>query len=101
MEIGVYKETGLYLTCDLAFTRYCFTLQLLCGSQSTFIAPSHLHCPHYCNTIARLLRKIRRPPDPPFVCYKIIQYWKWQYRVKANLRFAAGDDEGDASRLEL
>ena len=34
-----------------------------------FIAPSHLHCPHYFNTIARLLRSIRRPPGPPFVCH--------------------------------
>jgi len=32
-------------------------------------APSHLHCPHYCNAIARLLCNIRRPPDPPFVCH--------------------------------
>jgi len=27
----------------------------------------HLHCWNYCNTIARLLRKIRRPPPTPFV----------------------------------
>jgi len=27
-----------------------------------FIAPSHLHCPHYCNTIALLLRNRRHPP---------------------------------------
>jgi len=25
---------------------------------------SQLHCPHYCNAIAGLLRNIRRPPDP-------------------------------------
>ena len=30
------------------------------------IAPSHLHCPHSCNTIARLLRSIRRSPRPLF-----------------------------------
>jgi len=35
----------------------------------SFIAHSHLHCPHYCNAIARLLRNIQRPPDPPFVCH--------------------------------
>jgi len=34
-----------------------------------FIAPSHLYCSHYCNTIARLLRNIRCPPDPPFACH--------------------------------
>jgi len=33
-----------------------------------FTAPSHLHCPHYSNAIARLLGNIRRPPDPSCVC---------------------------------
>jgi len=33
------------------------------------IAHSHLYCPHYCNTIARLLRNIRRLSDPPCVCH--------------------------------
>jgi len=32
------------------------------------IALSNLHSPHYCNTIARLSRKIRRLPDTPCVC---------------------------------
>jgi len=41
------------------------------GIHHALIAPSHLHCPHYCKTIARLLRKIRRPPDPPLVCYTL------------------------------
>jgi len=31
--------------------------------------PSHLHSPYYCNTIARLLRNIRRLFDPPLVCH--------------------------------
>jgi len=31
--------------------------------------PPYLHCPHYCNTITRLLRNIRRPPDLPCVCH--------------------------------
>jgi len=56
-------------TSHLAFTRYCFTLKLLVGVNPPFILPSHVHCPHYCNTIARLLRKIRRPPDLSCVCY--------------------------------
>ena len=35
-----------------------------------FTAPSHLHCPHYCNTIARPLRTLRPPPpEPSFVCH--------------------------------
>jgi len=31
------------------------------------IAPFHLHCPHYCNTIARRLPNIRRPFELFFV----------------------------------
>ena len=34
-----------------------------------FILTAHLHCPHYFHTIARLLRNIRRAPDPTFVCH--------------------------------
>jgi len=34
-----------------------------------FIAPSHLHYPHYSNTVVRPLRNIRRPTDPSFVCH--------------------------------
>jgi len=33
------------------------------------IAPSRLHCPHYCNAIARFFARRRRLPDPPFVCH--------------------------------
>ena len=53
----------------LAFTRYCFTPKLSCTSKSSFYWPLHLHCSHYCNTIARLMRNIRFPPDPPCVCH--------------------------------
>ena len=51
----------------LAVTRCCFTSRRLLTNQSSFHCPSHLHCPLYCNTIARLLRNIRCPPDPPRV----------------------------------
>ena len=48
-----------------AFTRYCFTSRRLCTRLNhLFIAHPHLHCPHYCNTIARLLRNRRHPPTP-------------------------------------
>ena len=53
----------------LGLTTYCFTSGLLCTNQSSFYCFSYLHCPHYCNTVARLLRNIRHPPDPPFVCH--------------------------------
>ena len=55
----------------LAVTRYCFTLRLLWRINHACVAPSHLHCPYYCNTIARLLRNIRRPTDSPFVCHTL------------------------------
>ena len=52
-------------TCALAFTGYCFTLKLYCGSQSSF------HCPppllqslSYCNTIARPMRNMQPPTAP-------------------------------------
>jgi len=49
----------------LVFTRYCCTSRPLCTNESFFfLAPSQLPCPHFCNTIARLLRNIRRPPTP-------------------------------------
>jgi len=32
-----------------------------------FIPPAHLHCPHCCNTIARLVGNIRPLLDLPFV----------------------------------
>jgi len=40
-----------------------------------FIAPAHSHYPHYCNTIARLLRHIYPPPRPSLVMPYTIQYW--------------------------
>jgi len=46
----------------LAFTRYSFTLNLLCTSQS-FVYPP-LFCPHCCKTIARPLSNARPPPTP-------------------------------------
>jgi len=51
------------------------------------IGPSHQHCPHYCNTIRRILRDLRRPPRPPVCMPYTIQYWQWQYRVKANVSY--------------
>ena len=45
-------------------------LQSFCGrANHPFLAPPYLQSPYYCNTIARLLRNIRRPADPPLVCH--------------------------------
>jgi len=72
-----WAERGL-----LAFTRYSFTSGLFWTNQSSFYCPRHLHCPHGCNTIARLLSNLRPPSDPPCVCHThTILVWK--YRVKA------------------
>jgi len=50
------------------FTRYCFTPKLMCTNQSSVITPPpHPHCPHYCTTIAQLLRNIRPLSNLPFV----------------------------------
>ena len=61
----------------LAFTRYCFTSKLHCGSPSSvYSPPSHLQHLPYCNTGARPLRNVHPPTDPPCVCMPhTIQYW--------------------------
>ena len=41
----------------------------LWGPIILFLPPPHLQSLHYCNTIARLMRNIRPPPDPPYVCH--------------------------------
>jgi len=65
VRAGVSMPT---LTRGLAFTRYSFAPKLSCTIQSSLHCPLHLHCSHYCNTIARRMRNIRPPPDPPCVC---------------------------------
>ena len=60
---------------SLAFTRYCFTLKLYCGSQSSFHCPPLLQSLPYCNTIARPMRNIRSPIDLPPLLPCTIQYW--------------------------
>jgi len=70
--INLYINTGkVYITCDnesLAFTRYSFTLKLLCASQSFVHRHPPLYSPHYCNDIARPLCNVRCSPNPPCVC---------------------------------
>ena len=50
-----------------------------------FILTARLHCPHCCNTIARLLGNMRPRTWPPLCMPYTIQYWQWQYRVKAKM----------------
>ena len=45
--------------------------------------PSRLQSLPNCNAIARLLRDVRRLTVSPFCMPQTIQYWSWQYRVKA------------------
>jgi len=60
---------GVYKTHTLTFTRYSFTSMIFCANQSFVRYPPHLHCPHHCHTIARLLRTERLLPDPPLVSH--------------------------------
>jgi len=51
-----------------------------------FILAARLHCLQCCSTIARLLGNIYitpHPPPPPLCMPYTIQYWSWQYLVKA------------------
>ena len=75
----------------LAFTRYCFTSRLYCGSQSSFHCPPptckahsieirlHDHCAIYAP-----------PTDPSFVCHTPYNIGDGQYRVKANRQSGRG-----------
>ena len=69
--------------CHLALTRYCLTSKLDCGSPSSF------YCPPTCKAypIAIILHAhfaIYAPHRPPVCMPYTIQYWLWQYRLKAN-----------------
>jgi len=45
------------------------------GINHPFSPPVHLHCPSWCNTIARLMDSIRLPFRPPVCMLYTIQYW--------------------------
>ena len=45
------------------------------GVNHPCIAPTHLQSLPYFNTIARALRNIRPPTDPPFVCHTPYIVW--------------------------
>ena len=72
-------------TLALGFTRYSFTPNISSTSQSSCDCPLHLHCSHYCNTIARPMRNIRALTRPPLRMPYTIQHWQWQYIVNAKL----------------
>jgi len=59
---------------------------LLRGCCASFHPPRDIHCPPWCNTIARLLGSIRLLIQTPACVLYTIQYWYTQYRVKANMR---------------
>jgi len=74
---------GSTCTRVFAFTRYCLPSKLYCVSQSSCYASPHLQpilLEYSCTTIAQ-----HTPPHRPLLCMPYtIQYWWWQYRVKAN-----------------
>jgi len=69
----------------LAFTRYCFTSKLHCGSLSSFYCPTPPATPtllqYYRTTSAQCTPPHRLPLCMPYT----IHYWRWQYCVKVNL----------------
>jgi len=71
---------------DLAFTRYSFTLRLLCTNQSSLYCLPPLALPtivqYYCTYIAQHTT----PPRPPLAYAIHCTILAMQYRVKANLR---------------
>ena len=75
--LGLCECASFRILCFLllAFTRYGFTLKLLCTSESSFFCPSPSALPallhYYCTTIAQYMT----PPQPPFCMPYTIQYW--------------------------
>jgi len=69
----------------LAFTRYSFTLRHLCTNQPSLYCIPPLALPtivqYYCTAIGQHTT----PHGHPLRVSYTIQYWQWQYRVKANL----------------
>jgi len=53
----------------LAFIRYCLHLVVCARVNRPFFFSARLHCPHCCNTIARILGNLRPPFDLPLVCH--------------------------------
>ena len=68
---------------NLAFTRYCFTSSRECTNQSSFYSSGPPALPtllqYYCTAIGQY----PTPHPTPLVHAIHIQYWQWQYRVKA------------------
>ena len=75
----------------MAFTRYCYTVRLLCTNLSFVYCPLPFASPallqYYCTTIPQYTT----PPRPTFCITYTIQYWQWQYRVKAKLPLITPD----------
>jgi len=84
---------------NLAFTRYSFTLELLCTSQSFTYPPPNC----IAHTIATLLHGHCVMYDPPqlTLCMPYtVQNWYWQNPVKAKVA-TASEDPWSGARQEL
>ena len=75
MYVYIYIRMSLRVAhLVLALTRYSFTPKLSRTSLSSFTPPPpHLHCSHYCNTIADYCA-IYDPPHDPFCMSYTIHY---------------------------
>jgi len=80
LQPGRRRRPGLWFLQDTGLLLY------VCARiNRPFFLPARLHCPHCCNTIARPLGNTQPPTRIPLCMPYTIQYWQWQYRVKANL----------------
>jgi len=71
-------------TANLAFTRYFFTPMRLCTIQASVYCPLPPASPALLQWCCTSIALCTTPPDSRVVCYTPLQYWRWQYRVKAN-----------------
>ena len=77
-------QAAVFVYWGLAFTRYCFTMRLVCTNQCYSLQTpplsghptSLLHRTHYC--------AIYVSHRPPCIAISAIQYREWQYCVNAN-----------------
>ena len=59
----------------VAFTRYCFTLQLLCGRPSSFYCPLPPAVPALLQYCCTSIAHDTTPPRPHLCMLYTIQYW--------------------------
>jgi len=67
--IGLTRRLATQTPKDWLLQEIVLLLVVCARINRPFLFSARLHCPHFCNAIARLLGNIRPPPTPPF------SYW--------------------------